>query len=153
MARATSGYTVRTMTATPPFALFFAGGADTFAIPLAMLIVFGSAKLLAEVFEKLGQPGIVGEILAGVLVGPSVLNWIQPTDFLHALSDLGVTFLLFRVGLEVNAAELMKVGKIATLSATLGVLVPFAMGWGIMQLWGDTAAQSMFVGAAMVAQR
>ena len=47
-------------------------------IPLAMLIVFGSAKILAEFFEALGQPGIVGEILAGVVVGPSLLNWVQP---------------------------------------------------------------------------
>jgi Kef-type K+ transport system membrane component KefB len=46
-------------------------------IPLAMLVVFGSAKLMAEVFERLGQPGIVGEILAGVLIGPSVLGWIR----------------------------------------------------------------------------
>lgn len=48
-------------------------------IPLAMLVVFGVAKLFAEVFERLKQPGIVGEILAGVLIGPSVLGWIHPT--------------------------------------------------------------------------
>ena len=45
-----------------------------------MLLVFGAAKLLAEVFERLGQPGLAGEILAGVLVGPSVLNWIAPSE-------------------------------------------------------------------------
>ena len=70
-------------------------------IPLSMLIVFASAKLMAEVFERLHQPGIVGEILAGVLIGPSVLAWIAPSDLLTTLSDLGVMFLLFRVGLEV----------------------------------------------------
>ena len=56
-------------------------------IPLAMLIVFASAKLLAELFERLGQPGIVGEILAGVIIGPSALNWIAPSDFLTALNE------------------------------------------------------------------
>jgi len=67
---------------------------DSIPLPLAMLIIFGSAKLLAELFERLGQPGIVGEILAGALVGPSLLGWIQPNEMLKALSDLGVMFLL-----------------------------------------------------------
>jgi Kef-type K+ transport system membrane component KefB len=121
------------------------------AIPLAMLIVFGSAKLLSEIFERLGQPGIVGEILAGVLIGPSVFNWIHPDAMLDALAQLGVMFLLFRVGLDVKASELMKVGGTAFLVAVLGVVVPFLCGWGIMRLWGYPAVESIFVGAAMVA--
>jgi len=71
-------------------------------IPLALLIVFVSAKLMAEIFERLRQPAIVGEILAGVFIGPAVLGWIAPNEFLTALADLGVIFLLFRVGLEVK---------------------------------------------------
>jgi Kef-type K+ transport system membrane component KefB len=120
-------------------------------IPLAMLIVFASAKLMAELFERLGQPGLVGEILAGVLIGPSVLNWIAPSDFLTALSDLGAMFLLFRVGLEVKSSELLKLGGTATLVAVSGVIVPFLMGWGILLAWGATANEAIFVGAAMVA--
>ncbi len=116
-----------------------------------MLIVFGSAKLLAEVCERLGQPGIVGEILAGALVGPSVLGWITPNDMLKALSDLGVMFLLFQVGLEVKASELLKVGGKATLVATIGVIVPFFAGWGILLAWGAPQVEAVFVGAAMVA--
>ena len=50
----------------------------------------------------------MGEILAGVLIGPSMLNWIAPSEFLTALADLGAMFLLFRVGLDVKASELMK---------------------------------------------
>ncbi|HJY80134.1 MAG TPA: cation:proton antiporter [Candidatus Binatia bacterium] len=53
-----------------------AGGAETAIIPLVMLLVFGSAKLLAEVCERLPQPGLVGEILAGLLLGPSVFSWV-----------------------------------------------------------------------------
>jgi Kef-type K+ transport system membrane component KefB len=120
-------------------------------VSLAMLIVFGSAKLLAEVFERLKQPGIVGEILAGVLIGPSVLAWIAPDDFLSALAHLGVMFLLFRVGLEVKASELIRVGGTATMVATLGVVVPFFLGWGILRLWGEPHVESVFTGAAMVA--
>ncbi len=124
---------------------------DLIPLPLAMLIIFGSAKLLAELFERLGQPGIVGEILAGALVGPSVLGWIHPNEMLKALSDLGVMFLLFGVGLEVKASDLLKVGAKATLVATLGVIVPFFAGWGILSLWGAPQIEAVFVGAAMVA--
>ncbi|HBY61438.1 MAG TPA: cation:proton antiporter, partial [Solibacterales bacterium] len=78
-----------------------------------MLLVFGAAKIMAEIFERLGQPGIVGEILAGVLIGPSVLAWVAPNELLTALAELGVMFLLFRVGLEVKASELFRVGGTA----------------------------------------
>jgi Na+:H+ antiporter len=124
---------------------------DPLPLPLAMLIIFGSAKLLAELFGRLGQPGIVGEILAGALVGPGVLGWISPNEMLKALSDLGVMFLLFGVGLEVKASELLKVGGKATLVATIGVIVPFFAGWGILSLWGAPQIEAVFVGAAMVA--
>jgi Kef-type K+ transport system membrane component KefB len=120
-------------------------------IPLAMLLVFAAAKLLAEIFERLGQPGIVGEILAGVLIGPQVLGWLAPSEFLRTLADLGVMFLLFRVGLEVKASELMKVGGTALLVAVAGVTVPFFAGWGICTLWGEPRLGSIFTGAAMVA--
>ncbi|MCL6506789.1 MAG: cation:proton antiporter, partial [Bryobacteraceae bacterium] len=102
-----------------------ATGAEATHIPYAMLLVFGSAKLLAEVFERLRQPAIVGEILAGVLIGPAVLDLIRPDELLTALADLGVMFLLFRVGLEVKSSELMKVGGTALAVAVLGVIVPF----------------------------
>jgi Kef-type K+ transport system membrane component KefB len=124
---------------------------DLIPLPLAMLIIFGSAKLLAELFERLGQPGIVGEILAGALVGPSVFGWVTPNETLKALSELGVMFLLFGVGLEVKASELLKIGGKATLVATLGVIAPFFAGWGILSLWGAPQIEAVFVGAAMVA--
>src|SRR3954447_26043063 len=96
-----------------------AGAVD---IPLSLLVVFASAKLLSEIFERLGQPGILGEILAGVLIGPYVLGWMQPNEILRILSDLGVMFLLFRVGLEVKALELIQVGGTAMGVAVAGVI-------------------------------
>src|SRR5438105_1760960 len=120
--------------APPPLAVFL-GDSGPAQIPLSMLIVFVAAKLMAEIFERLNQPGIVGEILAGVLIGPSVLGLIGPSEFLTALSDLGAMFLLFRVGLEVRSSELLRVGGTATIVACCGVVVPFLMGWGILILW------------------
>src|SRR5260370_28480528 len=98
---------------------------------VAMLMVFATAKLLAEIFERFGQPGIVGEILAGVLIGPQVLGWLAPSEFLGTLSDLGVMFLLFRVGLEVKASELIKVGGTAGLVARRGGLLALFCRWGV----------------------
>ncbi len=120
-------------------------------IPLSLLIVFASAKLLSEAFERMGQPGIVGEILAGILIGPHVLGWMAPNEVLRILSDLGVMFLLFRVGLDVKSSELMRVGGTALLVAVAGVILPFLLGWGISVLWGLPRIEAVFTGAAMVA--
>lgn len=116
-----------------------------------MLLIFGSAKLLAEVCERIGVPGLVGEILAGALIGPGLLGWVAPDQTLGALSDLGVMFLLFNVGLQVKASELMRVGGTAFVVATAGVIVPFVAGWAILIAWGAPHAEAIFVGAAMVA--
>jgi len=120
-------------------------------IPLSLLLVFGGAKLLAECFERLRLPGIVGEILAGVQLGPGVLAWIGPNQLLGTLSDIGVMFLLFRVGLDVRASELLQAGATATMVAVSGVVLPFFAGWAILRAWGGSPAEAVFVGAAMVA--
>src|SRR5215472_15631361 len=116
-----------------------------------MLVVFASAKLLSELFERFGQPGIIGEILAGVLIGPHMLGWMAPNEILTILSDLGVMFLLFRIGLEVKASELMQVAGTAVAVALAGVVLPFFGGWGISALWGKPTLEGIFIGAAMVA--
>lgn len=120
-------------------------------IPLSMLVVFVSAKLLAEAFERLGLPGLVGEILAGILIGPQVLGWMQPNQVFAVLADLGVMFLLFRVGLEVRSSELVRVGGVSLLVAAAGVALPFLLGWGLGVLWALSRIESIFLGAAMVA--
>ena len=116
-----------------------------------MLLIFGSAKLMAEILERFHQPGLIGEILAGILLGSGVLGWVAPNDVLIALANLGAIFLLFEIGLEVRSSELLKVGGTALVVATLGVIVPFAAGWGIVVLWGAGNIAALFVGAAMVA--
>jgi Kef-type K+ transport system membrane component KefB len=131
--------------------LFIFGKSGPVSIPLSMLILFVSAKVMSELAERLGQPGIVGEILAGVLIGPSVLGWLAPNEFLSAMSELGAMFLLFRVGLEVKSSELMRVGGTAMLVACSGVIVPFVMGAAILLLWGAGTNEAIFVGASLVA--
>ena len=116
---------------------------------LFLMIVF--AKLLAEIFERLRQPAVVGEIMAGILIGPSLLGWVQPSEVINVLAEIGVIFLLFTVGLETKPQAILKVGMKASVVAILGVIVPFAAGYLIMYLTGRTSVEAMFLGAAMVA--
>jgi Kef-type K+ transport system membrane component KefB len=139
------------MNAVFPFSLIVAAGADHARILLDMLIVFASAKLLAEVAERLKQPPVVGELLAGIAIGPSVFGWVRPDDFLSVLAELGVMFLLFRVGLELKDFQLRKIGCTATLVAAIGVVVPFLCGWGLMFTLGVPQIEAIFVGTALVA--
>jgi Kef-type K+ transport system membrane component KefB len=120
-------------------------------LPLALLLIFGTAKLFANVCGRFGQPGLVGEIIAGIILGPSVLNWVHPDDVLTAFAEMGAMFLLFRVGLEVKASDLMHVGKTALAVAILGVVLPFITGWAVMALAGVSRIEAIFVGAALVA--
>jgi Kef-type K+ transport system membrane component KefB len=113
--------------------------------------MFVAAKLAAEIFERLKQPAVAGEILAGVVIGPSVLGLVSPSELTEALSEIGVIFLLFLVGLETKPADIFRVGWRALLVAILGVAVPFIAGYLIMLAWGETRIEAIFVGAAMVA--
>lgn len=133
------------------FGFLTVNGAEPLKLPLIMLLVFGSAKLAAEIFETFGLPGIVGEIAAGVLLGPSLLNWLSLDAFLESLAELGVMFLLFRVGLEVKASELVRVGGTALMVAVSGVVLPFIFGWVILGVRGAPTIDCIFLGAAMTA--
>src|SRR5262249_45589855 len=118
---------------------------------LELFLMFGGAKLLAEVFERLRQPAVVGEIIAGVLLGPSLLRLIQPNEILSALAEIGAIFLLFTVGLEIRPRDILQVGRTASLVALLGVLVPFVLGYFYMKAAGNAPVESVFLAAAMVA--
>lgn len=118
---------------------------------LTIFFIFVAAKLAAEIFERLKQPAVAAEILAGVIIGPSVLGLVNHNQLTEALSEIGVIFLLFLVGLETKPGDIFKVGARATMVAIFGVIVPFICGYLIMLVWGETWIESMFVGAALVA--
>jgi Kef-type K+ transport system membrane component KefB len=118
---------------------------------LEMFAIFVAAKVLAEVFERLSLPGVLGEILAGVGLGPYALNWIKPTDTIHSVAEVGAIFVLFSTGLETSPRDLIRVGRKSLLVAVAGVMVPFALGFAYMKLRGDITREAIFVGAAMVA--
>jgi Kef-type K+ transport system membrane component KefB len=94
---------------------------------------------------------VVGEILAGVLVGPHLLGWVTPGPGTEVLAELGVLFLLFGVGLETDPSELRKVGPRATAVGVGGVVLPFLLGWLAMALLGYPLLPGLLVGTALVA--
>ncbi|WP_031497224.1 cation:proton antiporter [Bryobacter aggregatus] len=132
-------------------AFFLMGDSAAVGLLMQMLLLFGAAKLFAEFAQRLGQPAVVGELIAGVLIGPSVLDWVRPNEFLTVFSELGVLFLLFQVGLELKDFKLMRVGWDALLIAVAGVLLPFIVGRQIMLALGHPGLEAAFVGASMVA--
>jgi Kef-type K+ transport system membrane component KefB len=131
--------------------IFLAASVEHAGVLLAMFIIIASAKLMAEVFERLKQPAVVGEILAGVLIGPSVLGWVQPSELISVVAEIGVIFLLFTVGLETKPQSIFEVGKKAAMVGVLGVVFPFIAGYFIAIAWGGTFVEAMFIGAALVA--
>jgi len=132
---------------------YFIGAAmgEEARVLLTLFIMLAAAKFMAELFERLRQPAVAGEIVAGILIGPSLLNLAAPSEITNILAEIGVIFLLFTVGLETKPAAIFKVGKTAALVAVLGVVLPFVCGWLLMKAWGSTSVESLFVGTALVA--
>lgn len=127
------------------------GGAGIGPLLLAIFAVFASAKIAAELCERVRIPAVVGEIVAGILIGPSVLGWVAPGAELHLLGEIGIVFLLFLVGLETDPAGLFKIGRAALLVALGGVIVPFAAGFFLFFALGYSNPERLFVGASLVA--
>ena len=115
-----------------------------------LFVVLLAAKLGDELFRRLRQPTMIGEILAGLVVGPAVLGLVEPGQALEVFAELGV-FLLFWVGLETRLSELRDVGSTAVSVGVLGVAIPFAAGIALGAALVESVATSLFLGAALVA--
>ncbi len=118
---------------------------------LELFAVFVSAKVVGEMFERFGLPSVLGEILAGILLGPYALRVIDPSNIIFSVAEIGAIFVLFSAGLEISPRDLIDVGPKAVQVAVAGVIVPFVLGFAYMKLRGDASSEAVFVGAAMVA--
>ena len=114
-----------------------------------LLIVFAAARLAGELFARLHLPAVVGEILAGVLVGPGVLGVAHVSPALVTVATLGVVVLQFSVGLETKPSDLFKVGRVATVVALLGVALSLGCGFWFGRAVGYTTVAALFVGTAI----
>ena len=131
--------------------LGLAASVDHSAVILSLFVMLAAAKIMAEVFERLRQPAVVGEILAGIVIGPSLLGWVAPSELITILAEFGVIFLLFTVGLETKPKDIFQVGPRAVMVAVLGVVLPFVAGFFIAMAWDGSTVEAMFIGAALVA--
>jgi Kef-type K+ transport system membrane component KefB len=110
-----------------------------------------AAKVGNEIFRRLGQPTVVGEILGGVLVGPAVLGIYEVNAETTLFAEIGVVLLLFQVGLETRLHDLVRVGRTALAVGLLGVALPFAGGFLAAELTGGDLILAVFLAAALTA--
>jgi Kef-type K+ transport system membrane component KefB len=123
----------------------------TAGIIVSLLTVFAAGKIGGGVLERLGQPAVVGELLAGVIAGPALLGLFHSNVTLQTVSVMGAIVLMFTVGLETRASDLFRVGRTALLVAALGVVVPFIGGFLCAFAFGFSHPEALFIGAALVA--
>jgi Kef-type K+ transport system membrane component KefB len=129
-----------------------AGGVSVEQFLLLLAVILVAAKLLGELAERIGQPAVVGELLAGVLLGPSVLGFVDPTlPALHLIAEIGVVLLLFGIGLETDLKRLLSVGGAAFTVAVVGVVLPFALGFWVARGLGLELLPAIVAGAALTA--
>jgi len=120
-----------------------------FLISLASILFF--AKVFGEIALKLGQNAIIGELLAGIFIGHSVLGVVHETPVLSNISELGAIILLFEVGLSTDIKEFFKSSGWAMLVASVGVIVPYFLGYFVFLCFGLTDMQAIFAGAVLTA--
>lgn len=129
---------------------------DSHTLPHLLLVLaalLATAKLLGAVAQRAGQPAVLGELLAGVLLGGSVLGLLDPSDpVIHALSELGVIVLLFEIGLHTDLRSMAKVAGTATTVGLVGVVLPFVLGYfAASSILGFDRIPSLVCGAALTA--
>jgi Kef-type K+ transport system membrane component KefB len=124
-------------------------GSDTLLLQLFTIFVW--AKVFGELFERLHLPAVLGEILAGVILGPYATRFILPGDTIYSIAEIGAVFLLFTVGLETSPSDLIRVGQLSLQVAVAGVVLPFAIGLLFLRLHNEPTHEAVFVAAAMVA--
>lgn len=134
-----------------PFFIQKRGFVEVSEFFLKLLVILLAAKLFAEVFSRLSIPSVLGEVVAGLVIGPSVLGFITPDATLHLLAEIGILLLLFEVGLETDMAQLVKEGVRSTLVAVTGVVLPAVIGFWISRWFGMEIIPSLFVGGTIVA--
>lgn len=128
-----------------------AAAVDTGGALLQLALVWTAAKLLAALARRAGQLGILGELLAGIVLGPAVLGLLHPDELLHTLAEVGVVLLMFLAGLETNVGEFRRNALGAFWVALIGSLLPFAGGWLVARAFDADHVHALFAGVLLVA--
>ena len=131
---------------------------ESFGFLKDLAIIIVTAKVFGLIANKLKAPQVVGEIIAGLLIGPSMLGWVGQSDFLSRMAEIGVILIMFGAGLETNMKDLLKTGPKALLIALVGVLVPLIGGavtymliFGFSEWGSEGFMRAVFTGTIMTA--
>lgn len=118
----------------------------------SLVAIIITTKLLGELARRIGQPAVLGELIGGVLLGGSLLGLVDPSDaVIRSLAELGVLILLFEIGLHTDLRSLARVGRSALAVGVVGVILPFALGYGAMHLLGLGVLAALVCGASLTA--
>lgn len=131
---------------------------DSYAIFKDIAIILVAAKLCGILARKVKAPQVVGEIVAGLLIGPCLLGWVAQSDFISQMAEIGVIILMFSAGLETDIKDLLKTGPVAFAIACVGVLVPLVGGtllymvfYGFSPIGSDEFYKALFTGTILTA--
>ena len=113
---------------------------------LNIVIILAAARILGEVFRRMKQPALVGEILAGMILGPTLFGILQTDKSFDVLSSIAVFFLMLLAGLEMDLREIKKAGKSAVAVSLIAFTVPFLVGSQVASLFGLSTVESLFMG-------
>ena len=119
---------------------------------LVLLTILLSARILGELAVRLRAPPVIGELLAGVLLGPSLLGWVEPTQVIRLLAEIGIILLLFEVGLETDVMRLVRSGAKSAAVAAAGVILPMLAGFFVSHVYFELSLlTSLFIGGTLTA--
>ncbi|MCU7810803.1 MAG: cation:proton antiporter [Candidatus Thiodiazotropha sp. (ex Notomyrtea botanica)] len=125
---------------------------DTHTFLLHLLLILIASRLMAEVAVRFQVPAVIGELMAGVLLGPSLLGWIEPTTTIQLLAEIGIILLLFKVGIETDIRRLIYAGRQSLIVALGGFVMPLISGFALgYWVFGLSGLVSLFIGGTLTA--
>jgi len=119
---------------------------------LIFAITLISARVFSETVARFGVPGVIGELLAGLMVGPSLLGWVTPDATMKLLAEIGIILLLFEVGMDTDLNRLARSGAKPVIVAMVGFFLPFLLGYGVSAwVFGLPELTALFIGGTLTA--
>jgi len=126
-------------------------GESTMEFILSLILIIVATKAAGHASVKLGQPAVLGKLLAGILLGPAVLGWLQTNEFITLFAEIGVLLLMFIAGLETDVDQLKKNWKSSVAVALGGIILPFIGGYSLSLSLGLTQTQALYMGLLLCA--
>jgi len=125
---------------------------ETHSLLIEVAVVLLAARLFAEIAVRLRSPSIIGELCAGIIIGPSLLGWVTPSEPFRLLAEIGIILLLFEVGLETDLQRLARAGPKSVVVALTGFVLPFLLGSSASYyLFGLSPLVALFIGGTLTA--